>query len=133
MTSGITFCFLLALAVISPTLGQPWTGSPWIPAPNTQQDWMPWSWMERFQENVANSRVNGSNINVLFYGDSIIEGWGWNSALWQQSFGHLGAANYGIGGDGTQNVLWRIINGEVDNISPRVVVLMIGILETEIV
>ncbi|KAJ6637214.1 Platelet-activating factor acetylhydrolase IB subunit alpha2 [Pseudolycoriella hygida] len=124
MTS--TICIFLALAVISPALGQPWTGSPWIPAPNVQQEWMPWNWMDRFQENVANSRLNGSNINVLFYGDSIVEGWGWNTALWERSFGHLGAANYGIGGDGTQNVLWRIINGEVENISPRIIVIMIG-------
>lgn len=123
MTTLVIFCVLFALTVVS---GQPWTGSPWIPAPNVQQDWMTWNWMERFQQNVENSRVNGSNINVLFYGDSIVEGWSWNTALWEASFGRLGAANYGIGGDGTQNVLWRIINGEVDNISPRVVVLKIG-------
>lgn len=126
MTKLITCCVFLALSVISPILGQPWTGSPWIPAPNVQQDWMAWNWMERFQQNVEFSRTNGSNINVLFYGDSIVEGWGWNTALWERSFGHRGAANYGIGGDGTQNVLWRIINGEVDNISPRIIVLMIG-------
>ncbi|KAG4068953.1 hypothetical protein HA402_005101 [Bradysia odoriphaga] len=125
MTTLVFLCVFFALTVVH-VHGQPWTGSPWVPAPNVQQDWMQWNWMERFQENVANSRVNGSNINVLFYGDSIVEGWGWNTALWEQSFGRLGAANYGIGGDGTQNVLWRIINGEVDNISPRVVVIMIG-------
>lgn len=84
--------------------------------------------MERFQQNVANSRANGSNINVLFYGDSITEGWNDHPALWEQSFGRLGAANYGIAGDGTQHVLWRLFNGDVENLNPRVVVLKIGML-----
>lgn len=119
----IYFCLLLAVAV-SPILAQPWVGPPWVPAPNVQQDWMPWSWMARFQSNVENSRVNGSNINLIFYGDSIVEGWPAN--IWNRAYAPLGAANYGIGGDGTQNVLWRIQNGEVDNLSPRLVVLKIG-------
>jgi lysophospholipase L1-like esterase len=36
------------------------------------------------------------------------------------------AANFGIGGDQTQHVLWRIQNGELDGIQPKVVMLMIG-------
>lgn len=126
MSSSITFCIFFALAVVHVHC-QAWTGSPWIPAPNVQQDWMDFNWMERHQANVENSRVNGSNINVLFYGDSVTAGWNSHPALWEQSFGHLGAANYALNGEGTQHVLWRIMNGEVDNISPRVVVLKIGI------
>src|SRR6185295_6725974 len=38
----------------------------------------------------------------------------------------LNAANFGIGGDTTENVLWRILNGEIEGLSPKVVVLMIG-------
>jgi lysophospholipase L1-like esterase len=36
------------------------------------------------------------------------------------------AANFGIGGDRTQHVLWRLQNGEFDGIKPKVVMLMIG-------
>jgi len=100
---------------------------PWIPRPQEQQDWMPWIWMDRFQENVQNSNVNGGNVNVLFYGDSITEGWSYMAPdVFERAYGYRGAANYGIGGDGTQHVLWRIINGETANISPKVCVLKIG-------
>ena len=64
-------------------------------------------------------------MDLLFLGDSITEGWG-NNAVWQKNYGPLNAANFGIGGDTTENVLWRILNGEIDGVSPKVAVLMIG-------
>lgn len=121
--TALIFC-LVVVGIVGQTLAQPW-----VPVPNPQAAWMPWNWMDRFQANVDNSRVNGSNINVLFYGDSIVEGFDWQ--IWNRVFAPLGAANYGIGGDATQHLLWRIQNGEVDNISPRIVVVMIGILQPE--
>ncbi len=67
-------------------------------------------------------------IGVLFIGDSITEGWRKKPALdiWNKYYGHLDPANFGIGGAGTQSVLWRIQQGELDGISPKVVVLLIG-------
>ena len=70
-------------------------------------------------------RAKEGTIDLLFLGDSITEGWGGN-AVWQKHYGALNAANFGIGGDTTQNVLWRIANGEVDGIAPKLVVLLIG-------
>jgi beta-glucosidase len=68
-------------------------------------------------------------IDVLFIGDSITQGWtiGKGKEIWNKYYAPLNAANFGIGGDGTQSVLWRIANGELDDISPKVVVLLIGI------
>ncbi len=65
-------------------------------------------------------------IGALFMGDSITEGWGKAKDVWAQHFGAYDAANFGISGDKTQHVLWRIDNGELDGISPKVIVLMIG-------
>ena len=63
---------------------------------------------------------------VVFLGDSITAGWRSQKDIWEKAFGDYFPANFGIGGDRTQHVLWRIENGELDGISPKVVVLMIG-------
>ena len=75
-------------------------------------------------------------MNVLFIGDSITEGWshagkygeGGGRPVWDANFAgepYCGA-NFGIGGDRLQHVLWRIENGELDGIAPRIIVLLIG-------
>jgi lysophospholipase L1-like esterase len=63
---------------------------------------------------------------LVFLGDSITAGWGSQKALWDKAFGQYKPANFGIGGDRTQHVLWRITNGELDGIKPKAVVIMIG-------
>lgn len=65
-------------------------------------------------------------IGVLFLGDSITEGWGKAKEVWESHYGKYQPANFGIGGDRTQHVIWRIENGELDGIHPKVLVLMIG-------
>ncbi len=70
-------------------------------------------------------RAKEGKIDLLFVGDSITEGWG-NNAIWQKTYGPLNAANFGIGGDTTENVLWRLENGELEGIAPKVAVVLIG-------
>ena len=65
-------------------------------------------------------------IGVLFLGDSITAGWTKAPHIWEHYYGKFQPANFGIGGDRTQHVLWRIENGELDGIHPKVVVLMLG-------
>lgn len=72
------------------------------------------------------ARGKAGPIGVLFLGDSITEGWRKAPHVWDHYFSQYQPANFGIGGDQTQHVIWRIENGELDGISPRVVVLMIG-------
>lgn len=65
---------------------------------------------------------------LVFLGDSITAGWGGkdNQPIWNKAFGAYTPANFGIGGDRTQHVLWRIQNGELEVIKPKAVVIMIG-------
>lgn len=64
--------------------------------------------------------------DVIFLGDSITHGWEGQKA-WQEHFGSFKPVNLGIGGDQTGHVLWRITDGhELDHLSPKVAVIMIG-------
>jgi lysophospholipase L1-like esterase len=64
---------------------------------------------------------------LVFLGDSITAGWnGSGKEVWPKAFGKYHPANFGIGGDRTQHVLWRITNGELDGIKPKAFVIMIG-------
>jgi lysophospholipase L1-like esterase len=70
-------------------------------------------------------RAKEGHVELLFLGDSITQGWNDNE-VWKRHYDPRHAANFGVGGDRTQHVLWRIQNGELDRIEPKVVVLMIG-------
>lgn len=73
-------------------------------------------------------RARDPGIGVVFLGDSITNGWSWGEhmQLWDRYFGRYDPANFGIGGDRTEHVLWRIEHGELDRVRPKVVVLLIG-------
>jgi lysophospholipase L1-like esterase len=73
-------------------------------------------------------RAKQGSVDVLFVGDSITQGWaGSGKEVWKERFEPLKSANFGIGGDQTQHVLWRLQDGkELEGISPKIVVLMIG-------
>jgi len=82
-------------------------------------------WLFLHKQFVARARQGG--VDVLFVGDSIVHGWtGAGKAVWKQEYEPLKAACFGIPADMTQFVLWRLANGELDGIAPKVVVLMIG-------
>jgi lysophospholipase L1-like esterase len=81
------------------------------------------AWMELHRSFLE--RAGRGDFDLLFLGDSITQGWHDNE-VWRRYYAPRRAANFGIGGDRTQHVLWRLDHGEVDGIKPRVVVLMIG-------
>lgn len=73
------------------------------------------------------ARAQAGPVDLLFLGDSITAGWDSRAKdVWQQYYGQYRAANFGIGGDRSENVLWRLDNGELDLIRPKVIVLLIG-------
>ena len=83
------------------------------------------SWMQRHEQ--MNARVAQGNVGLLMIGDSITHGWeGSGKAVWEKYYAKRNAVNLGIGGDRTQHVLWRLQNGNIKGISPKLAVLMIG-------
>ena len=97
-----------------------------VAAPKLGRDGQLDSHFKKMHEEFLQRRTEGP-IDLLFLGDSITEGWsGRGKAVWESNYANLNAANFGIGGDRTQHVLWRIDNGELDGISPKVLVLLIG-------
>jgi lysophospholipase L1-like esterase len=82
-------------------------------------------WVARHKGFVEIAKQGG--VDILFMGDSITDFWrNRGSNVWNQYYAPRHAANFGISGDQTQHVLWRMDNGELDGIKPKVVVLMIG-------
>lgn len=86
-----------------------------------KDDW----WQERHAQ--MNERVKQGNADLLFIGDSITHGWeGEGAPVWEQYYAARNAVNLGIGGDQTQHVLWRLENGNIDGLAPKLAVIMIG-------
>ena len=81
------------------------------------------AWLRLHESHVKTVQAARGPVDVLLVGDSITIQWG---DSWKRHFPDLNAVNIGIGGDKTQNVLWRLDHGGVEGLQPRAVVLMIG-------
>lgn len=85
--------------------------------------------MTAHQQLLDKARRGG--IDIYFEGDSITRRWGATDypdflANWKQNFFGWNAANFGWGADSIQNILWRLQNGELDGIHPKIIVLLAG-------
>ncbi len=77
------------------------------------------------------AKAKAGGISLYFLGDSITRRWGGTDypdflAHWKKTFHGWNAGNFGWGGDTTQNMLWRLQNGELDGVNPKVIVLLAG-------
>jgi lysophospholipase L1-like esterase len=88
-------------------------------------------WTKRHQAVV--DRVKQGNVDLIFIGDSITHFWDaagfWKDTgkeVWDKYYAKRNAVNMGFSGDRTQNVLWRLDNGEITGISPKLAIIMIG-------
>ncbi|XP_046759709.1 platelet-activating factor acetylhydrolase IB subunit alpha2 isoform X3 [Gallus gallus] len=80
-------------------------------------------WMS--QHNRFVSDCKDKEPDVLFVGDSMVQLLQ-QYEIWRELFSPLHALNFGIGGDTTGHVLWRLKNGELENIKPKVIVVWVG-------
>jgi beta-glucosidase len=95
-------------------------------------NWESHDWWSPRHEAIL-KRISKGNVDLIFVGDSITHHWTEGAFLesrggnvWDDYYGHRNAVNMGFAGDDTCNVLWRVQNGEIDGIAPKLAVLMIG-------
>jgi len=82
-------------------------------------------WVKRHES--FNARVKQGDCDLIFIGDSITHSWeNAGKEVWAKYYEPRKAVNLGMGGDRTQHVLWRLQNGNLEGISPKAAVLMIG-------
>jgi len=101
-----------------------------IPVPKLEND--SYDWVKRHEEVL--SIKAGINPEIVLIGDSITHFWGGEPKAnhvngpkaWDSVFGKSRVLNLGFGWDRTQNVLWRMAHGELDETKPRLVVINIG-------
>jgi lysophospholipase L1-like esterase len=132
MTPGFVALFSLALTFASASpcsLDQTGTQAPPTvpadrPAPRGDQNSM--TAHAQLLEKAKQGR-----IDVYFVGDSIARRWGATDypeflANWKQNFFGWNAADFAWGADKTQNIIWRLENGELDGVNPKVIVILAG-------
>lgn len=109
-----------ALAVLFVTIMATAENSAVVPEPQKSAKWL------RRHESM-NDQVKGNQVNLLWIGDSIVQRWETQGKpVWDKYYAGRGAVNLGISGDRTQHVLWRLGHGNVDGISPKLAIVMIG-------
>lgn len=77
------------------------------------------------------NKARRGRVDLYFEGDSITRRWDATDypsflANWKQNFFGWNAGDFAWGGDQTQNILWRLQNGELDGVNPKVIVLLAG-------
>lgn len=70
--------------------------------------------------------IKTKTIGTVFFGDSLIRRWEDNPTVWHNLYHRWAAVNFGVGGDTLENMKWRLLNGELENISPRVLLFLGG-------
>jgi lysophospholipase L1-like esterase len=87
----------------------------------------PWMSVARWHQmyNDQLTRAIEGDIDLMFVGDSITEMW--PKPVWDANFSRFKPANFGIGGDNTGNLLWRLQHPAMASLKPKLVVLLIGV------
>lgn len=91
-----------------------------VPVPQTAS----W-WTTRHEDTLE--RIHQGEVDLLLIGDSITQGWADEGRrIWDAYYGRRRAVNLGFNDDRTEHVLWRLEHGEIEGITPKVAVVMIG-------
>ncbi|MGS2719692.1 GDSL-type esterase/lipase family protein [Paraglaciecola aestuariivivens] len=89
----------------------------------SEEDW----WLARHQQKLSEKQQLEQPLDLLFLGDSITHAWEVEGAeVWQQDLAHLTKFNLGFAGDRTEQLLWRIQHGQIEQLNPKFCIVLIG-------
>ncbi len=112
------------LALSAQTFGMTKAGSRFDCTKPDHRHYSP-GWTARHES--LNAIAKKGDVDLVFLGDSITRSWEAEGAeAWKEYYGKRKAANFGISGDQTQHVIWRIDNGNFDGIEPKLIIIVIG-------
>lgn len=95
-----------------------------VPVKQTAAWTVSW-WMPRHEKVLE--QISKGDVDLIFVGDSITHGWAEaGKVYWDKYYAPRSAVNMGFSGDRTEHVLWRFDHGEIEGISPKLAILMIG-------
>jgi lysophospholipase L1-like esterase len=123
-TALTLFPLCFCLLVLSPAVAQFYQAPADQSAPRTDRN-------SAIAHEQLLEKAKKGGIDVYFEGDSILRRWGATDypdllANWHQNFFGWNAADFAWGADTIQNILWRLTNGELDNVNPKVIVFQAG-------
>jgi lysophospholipase L1-like esterase len=77
---------------------------------------------------VINEQVRNTPHRVLFLSDSLADRFPYDAPLvWREHMQPRGVLNAGVSGDETENLLWRLQNGNLEGPAPALAIMLIGI------
>ena len=118
----VTFVIVSLFTIFGAARGSLAENTAVTPAPGGGERWMG-------RHEAINQRVKEDKVDLLFIGDSIVQNWKFpedGKPVWDQFYGKRHPANLGISGDRTEQVLWRLTHGNLDDITPKLAIIMIG-------
>jgi lysophospholipase L1-like esterase len=121
-------CLFLGLLLLMPFLAH---ATNLATAPIGRTD-LPW-WQTRFDLTLAQAKAN-PDAKIIWLGDSITQYWqrqgtlGYDNILpvWQKYYAPYGALDFGIVGDTTASLIWRLDHGQVAGLHPKLAIILIG-------
>jgi lysophospholipase L1-like esterase len=112
--------FLLSVLFISRATFAQTTNTAVIPVPMNKP-----GWMERHES--MNAKARQGKVDLIYIGDSIVQRYeGVGKPIWDHYYAPRNALNLGISGDRTQHVIWRLDHGNIEGITPKLAIVMIG-------
>lgn len=102
--------------------------------PDMKEDWSAGPYYERMNEKAKS--LAGKELDLVFFGDSITDGWNYpakhkfsgGKEVWERRWGGLETVNFGVSGDRTEHLLWRLLKSpQGKGWKAKTIFLMIGI------